>query len=221
MKVAIYARVSTEDKGQDTENQLIQLREFCKARNYEIYKEYTEQVTGTGKKKREVFEQMLEDARKGKFQVLLVWSYDRFSRAGLSDIKYLLQLNDWNVKFISYQEPFLDTTTEMGELLIPIFAWIAKQEAKMISQRTKAGLRRAVLEGKKLGRPKKQTDVDKIISLRKEGKTLEEIAKIVGVSKETIRRRILEVENNSKSESSEAINEAENEIKNDCHDRTC
>ena len=221
MKVAIYARVSTEDKGQDTENQLIQLREFCKARNYEIYKEYTEQVTGTGKKKREVFEQMLEDARKGKFQVLLVWSYDRFSRAGLSDIKYLLQLNDWNVKFISYQEPFLDTTTEMGELLIPIFAWIAKQEAKMISQRTKAGLRRAILEGKKLGRPKKQTDVDKIISLRKEGKTLEEIAKIVGVSKETIRRRILEVENNSKSESSEAINEAENEIKNDCHDRTC
>ncbi len=221
MKVAIYARVSTEDKGQDTENQLIQLREFCKARNYEIYKEYTEQVTGTGKKKREVFEQMLEDARKGKFQVLLVWSYDRFSRAGLSDIKYLLQLNDWNVKFISYQEPFLDTTTEMGELLIPIFAWIAKQEAKMISQRTKAGLRRAVLEGKKLGRPKKQTDVDKIISLRKEGKTLEEIAKIVGVSKETVRRRILEVENNSKSESSEAIDEAKNEIKNDYHDRTC
>jgi DNA invertase Pin-like site-specific DNA recombinase len=199
MKVAIYARVSTEDKGQDTENQLIQLREFCKSRNYEIYKEYTEQITGTGKKKREVFEQMLEDARKGKFQALLVWSYDRFSRAGLSDIKYLLQLNDWNVKFISYQEPFLDTTTEMGELLIPIFAWIAKQEAKKISERTKAGLKRAVLEGKKLGRPKKQADINKIITLRNEGKSLDEIAKMVGVSKETVRRRILEMEKSSDS----------------------
>jgi DNA invertase Pin-like site-specific DNA recombinase len=207
MKVAIYARVSTEDKGQDTENQLIQLREFCKSRNYEIYKEYTEQITGTGKKKREVFEQMLEDARKGKFQALLVWSYDRFSRAGLSDIKYLLQLNDWNVKFISYQEPFLDTTTEMGELLIPIFAWIAKQEARMISQRTKAGLRRALLEGKKLGRPRRQADIERIISLRKEGKSLEEIAKEMGISKETVRRRILERKNDGQ--------------KIDGHDGTC
>ncbi|MEM2174592.1 MAG: recombinase family protein, partial [Candidatus Micrarchaeia archaeon] len=103
MKVAIYARVSTEDKGQDVENQLIQLRDFCKARNYEIYKEYTEQITGTGKKKRQVFEEMMEDARKGKFDVLLVWSYDRFRRAGLKDIKYLLQLKEWGVKFISYQ----------------------------------------------------------------------------------------------------------------------
>jgi len=207
MKVAIYARVSTEDKGQDTENQLIQLREFCKSRNYEIYKEYTEQITGTGKKKREVFEQMLEDARKGKFQALLVWSYDRFSRAGLSDIKYLLQLNEWNVKFISYQEPFLDTTTEMGELLIPIFAWIAKQEARMISQRTKAGLRRALLEGKKLGRPRRQADIERIISLRKEGKSLEEIAKEMGISKETVRRRILESKNDGQ--------------KIDRHDGTC
>jgi DNA invertase Pin-like site-specific DNA recombinase len=154
-----------------------------------------------------VFEQMLEDARKGKFQALLVWSYDRFSRAGLSDIKYLLQLNDWNVKFISYQEPFLDTTTEMGELLIPIFAWIAKQEARMISQRTKAGLRRALLEGKKLGRPRRQADIERIISLRKEGKSLEEIAKEMGISKETVRRRILERKNDGQ--------------KIDGHDGTC
>ncbi|MEM2174593.1 MAG: recombinase family protein, partial [Candidatus Micrarchaeia archaeon] len=90
--------------------------------------------------------------------------------------------------------PFLDTTTEMGELLIPIFAWIAKQEARMISERTKAGLRRAVLEGKKLGRPRKNAEIEKIIQLRKEGKTLAEISKETGLSKETVRRRINEYE---------------------------
>ena len=127
MKAAIYARVSTDDKGQETENQLISLREYCKSHNYEIYKEYSENVSGTGKKKRPKFEEMIEDARKRKFDVLLVWSYDRFSRAGLKDIRIISDLNSWGVKFVSYQESFLDTTSEMGELLTPIFAWIAKQ----------------------------------------------------------------------------------------------
>lgn len=191
MKVAIYARVSTEEKGQDVENQIVQLREYCKNKGHEIYKEYTEQITGTGKKRRPVFEQMMEDARKGKFEALLVWSYDRFSRGGLKDIRYLLQLNDWGVKFISYQEPFLDTTDTMGELLVPIFAWIAKQEAKMISERTKAGLQRAIRSGKKLGRPKKQIELEKLIALRQQGKSLGQIAKETGVPKETVRRRLL------------------------------
>lgn len=190
MKAAIYARVSTEDKGQDTENQLIQLRQYCTAKGYEVYKEYTEYVTGTGKKKRPVFEEMMEDARRRKFDVLLVWSYDRFSRAGLKDIHYISDLNQWGVKFVSYQESFLDTTTEMGELLTPIFAWIAKQEAKKISERTKAGLVRARQEGKKLGRPRADIETAKILALRQEGKSLGEIAKRIGSSKETVRRRL-------------------------------
>jgi DNA invertase Pin-like site-specific DNA recombinase len=95
MRVAIYARVSTDDKGQDVENQLMQLRDYCKAKNYTIVKEYTEYITGTGKKRRPVFEEMMEDARKRKFDILLVWSYDRFSRAGLKDIHYINDLNEW------------------------------------------------------------------------------------------------------------------------------
>ena len=188
--VAIYARVSTDDKGQDVENQLMQLRKYCQARGYNIYKEYSENITGTGKKRRPEFEEMMEEARTHKFDILLVWSYDRFSRAGLKDIRYILQLNDWKVKFISFQESFLDTTSEMGELLLPIFAWIAKQEAKKISERTKAGLQRAVREGKSLGRPKSQLEMEKILALKQEGKSLSEIAKELGTSKETIRRRL-------------------------------
>jgi DNA invertase Pin-like site-specific DNA recombinase len=190
MKAAIYARVSTEEKGQDVENQLMQLRNYCKAKGYEVYKEYSEEITGTGKKKRAVFEEMIEDARKRKFDVLLVWAYDRFSRAGLKDIHYLSDLGNWGVKFVSYQEPFLDMTSEMGELLIPFFAWIAKQEAKKISERTKAGLFRARSEGKTLGRPKRQLEVERMLALKQEGKTLGEISRELGIPKETIRRRL-------------------------------
>lgn len=206
MKAAIYARVSTDDKGQDTENQLLQLRQYCITKGYEVYKEFTENVTGTGKKRRPEFEEMMEDARRRKFDVLLVWSYDRFSRAGLKDIHYISDLNQWGVKFVSYQESFLDTTTEMGELLTPIFAWIAKQEAKKISERTKAGLIRAQSQGKKLGRPHMEVEIEQINALRQQGKTLEEIAKETGTSKETIRRRLMMPDNdNTKSSDVEAV----------------
>jgi DNA invertase Pin-like site-specific DNA recombinase len=189
-EVAIYARVSTDDKGQDVENQLMQLRKYCEAKNYNVYKEYSEEVTGTGKKRRPAFEEMIEDARKRKFDVLLVWSYDRFSRAGLKDIHFISDLNQWGVKFVSFQESFLDMTTETGELLLPIFAWIAKQEAKKISERTKAGLQRAVREGKSLGRPKSELGMEKMLALKQQGKSLSEIAKELGTSKETVRRRL-------------------------------
>jgi DNA invertase Pin-like site-specific DNA recombinase len=190
MKVAIYARVSTEDKGQDVENQLVQLREFCKARDYGVYKEYKENITGTGKKVRPQFEEMMEDARTKRFDAVLVWAYDRFSRGGLKDIKYILALNEWGIKFISYQEQFLDTTNPLSEMLIPIFAWIAKEEAKKISERTKAGLERAKREGKSLGRPEKNIDIDQLKEMKAKGASLSEIAKQFGVSKETIRRKL-------------------------------
>jgi DNA invertase Pin-like site-specific DNA recombinase len=186
MKVAIYARVSTDDKGQDVENQLIQLRDYCKAKGYSIFKEYTEYITGTGKKKRPAFEEMLEDARKRKFDILLVWSYDRFSRAGLKDIRYILDLNSWGVKFISYQESFLDTTTDMGELLLPIFAWIAKQEARKISERTKAALQKLKSQNVKLGRPMLSMDDSKLLELRKMGKSWREIAKELGTTNHVV-----------------------------------
>jgi len=186
MRVAIYARVSTDDKGQDVENQLIQLRTYCKAREYTIYKEYTEHITGTGKKRRPVFEEMLEDARKRKFDILLVWSYDRFSRGGLKDIRYILDLNSWGVKFVSYQESFLDTTTDMGELLLPIFAWIAKQEAKKISERTKAALQKLKSQNVKLGRPQLNIDDNKLLELRKQGKSWREIAREMGLNNHVV-----------------------------------
>ena len=108
----------------------------------------------------------------------------------MKDIKNILDLNEWGVKFISYQEPFLDTTHQLSEMLIPIFAWIAKQEAKKISERTKAGLERAKREGKTLGRPRGNDQTEKILQLNKEGKSLGEIAKELGTSKETVRRRL-------------------------------
>ena len=210
--VAIYARVSTDDKGQDVENQLMQLRKYCQAKGYDVYKEYSEEITGTGKKRRPAFEEMMEEARKRKFDVLLVWSYDRFSRAGLKDIHFISDLNQWGVKFVSFQESFLDMTTETGELLLPIFAWIAKQEAKKISERTKAGLQRAVREGKSLGRPKSLLEMERMLALKQEGKSLGEIAKELGTSKETVRRRLSKTENPTSAPAESDVTKKEQEI---------
>jgi DNA invertase Pin-like site-specific DNA recombinase len=165
-----------------------------------------------------VFEEMMEDARKRKFDILLVWSYDRFSRAGLKDIHYINDLNEWGVKFVSYQESFLDTTSEMGELLLPIFAWIAKQEAKKISERTKAGLQRAKSEGKNLGRPKAEINLQEILALRQQGLSLVKIANKIGCSKETVRRRLNELERTSMqtgSDSLKVIQSEENKLASD------
>ena len=190
MRVGIYARVSTDDKGQDVENQLIQLREYCRVKGYTIYKEYKEYITGTGKKDRPVFQEMMSDAKRRKFDILLVWSYDRFSRAGLKDIRYIMNLNEWGVKFVSYQESFLDTTSDMGELLLPIFAWIAKQEAKKISERTKAGLVRARMQGKQIGRAKLSVDDQKIIEMKQKGLSLRQIAKELNISHVSVKNRL-------------------------------
>lgn len=147
-------------------------------------------MTGTGKVPRPVFEEMMDDARKGKFDGLVVWAYDRFSRAGLKDIKRIMELYEWNVKFISYQEPFLDMSSDMGHLMLPIFSWIANQEAKRISERTKAGLAIKKKAGVVLGRPKVKGDIASWVSDRNNGMSWSELSDKYLVPKETIRRRV-------------------------------
>ncbi len=110
-QVALYARVSTKDKGQDVENQLAQLREFCERQGYVIHDEYMDDESGTkGKRERDGFNRLFEDASKRKFDVVLVWSLDRFTREGIQKtIFYLQQLDGLGVNFKSYTEQYLDT----------------------------------------------------------------------------------------------------------------
>ena len=155
-KAVIYARVSTGE--QNPENQVEQLKTMQKLQNYTLMGEYIDYVSG-GSANRPEFQRMLDDARLRKFDVILVWSLDRFSREGINNtLSYLKHLKNHKVSLRSLKEPWLDTSdTGMGELLIAIFSWVAQQERQRISDRTKAGLVGKVNVGKR-GPDKKKRD---------------------------------------------------------------
>jgi DNA invertase Pin-like site-specific DNA recombinase len=152
MKAAIYARVSTKDKGQDTDNQLFQLREYCARQGWQIAQEYIDHESGkTGD--RDAFKRLFADTAQRKFDIVLVWALDRFTREGvLETFTYVEKLREFKVSFESYTEAHFRTTGPAGELMLAVAAWIAKQERLRISERTKAGLDRARREGKHCGR---------------------------------------------------------------------
>lgn len=164
MKVALYARVSLDETDkkdrhfQDPENQLVALREFAKAMNYEIINEYVDKMSGANPA-RPMFRQMLQDAMLRRFQGILVWKLDRFSREGIiSTMSYIKQLKERGIWLKSMTEGWLDTSQEgITDIILAIMSWASEQERKNISERTKAGIKRLRAEGKwHGGRPKKK-----------------------------------------------------------------
>jgi len=156
IRVAIYARVSTDDKGQDPENQLRQLREWCARMGYQVVREYVEHENGgKGVEYRRQLSEMFAGAARREFDLLLVWSLDRFSREGMAaTVAHLQRLSSHGVAFRSYTEEHLSTENELvRNILLAVLASLAKLEREKISQRTKAGLERARANGKRLGRP--------------------------------------------------------------------
>src|ERR1700722_3871013 len=150
-RVAIYARVSTKDKGQDTENQLAELRRFAEASGWKIVNEYIDNASAKSGE-RDRFKLMFADASRRKFEILLVWALDRLTREGVAEtFTYIKKLLAEKVQFVSYAEPHFRTTGPAGELMIAIAAWIAEQERRRISERTIAGLDRVRAAGVRLG----------------------------------------------------------------------
>ena len=162
MKIAIYTRVSKSDESQNQQNQLNPLLDYAKVLGGEVVKQYTDLASG-GRSDREGFTRMFADADKRKFDLLLIWSLDRFSREGISNtLGYLERLRRNNVAITSLQEKWLDTRDAgPGQLLLAIFSWVAEQERRRISERTRAGLDRARRNGTKLGRPAGKKDSKK------------------------------------------------------------
>jgi DNA invertase Pin-like site-specific DNA recombinase len=193
MKCALYSRVSTNR--QENENQLRELREFAAKQNWEVVNEFVDVVSGSGKKFRPRFEEMLKAASQRKFDVLLFWKLDRFSREGVRrTLQYLTQLDAWGVKWRSYTDQYLDSTGIFKDAIISILATLAEQERLVIGERTRAGLARAKRQGKTLGRPEgsfsvklKLSDIQK---LQREGLGLRDIAKRLGCSVNTVQARI-------------------------------
>ncbi len=190
MQTAIYCRVSTDK--QEADNQLQELRAFCQRQDWKIYEEYVDVVSGgTNKSEREAMKRMFEDAAKHKFDLVLFWSLDRFSREGvLPTLNYLNQLESYGVGFKSFTEQYLDSTGIFKDAVISILATVAKQEKIRISERTKAGLAVARKNGKQIGRPKVDVDCEKIYQLRKSGFSLRKIAKRLKTSLGTVVRTV-------------------------------
>lgn len=164
MKVALYARVSLEEgnkedrRYQEPENQLEPLREFAKAKGYTVVAEYVDRGSGANPA-RENFRRCLNDAMMLKFNAVLVWKLDRFSREGISQVfSYIQRLKSRNVALISLTESWLDTSKDnpMSELTLAVMSWASSWERQKISERTKAGIQRLKNIGQwKGGRPRK------------------------------------------------------------------
>jgi DNA invertase Pin-like site-specific DNA recombinase len=188
MKTAIYARVSTRDKGQDVENQLVQLREFCQRSGWTVAHEFIDQASAKTSK-RPQFQAMLSAASRKGFDMVLFWSLDRFSREGvLETLQHLQKLTAAGVNYRSFTEQYLDSCGAFRDAVLSILATIAKQERVRLSERTLAGLATARRKGVRLGRPRVVCDRGKIRRMRDEGASFGEIADEMGLPKTTVAR---------------------------------
>jgi DNA invertase Pin-like site-specific DNA recombinase len=188
-RIVLYARVSTKDRGQDTENQLSQLREFCGKQDWTVTHEYVDHVSGKTADKRPQFQAMFTAASRREFDLVLFWSLDRFSREGvLPTLKHLEQLTSYGVAWKSYTEQYFDSCGIFRDAVISIAATLAKQERLKISERTIAGLQRAKRQGRIGGRPRVVVDREQVLKLRNAGESLGAIAEQLNLSKTTVAR---------------------------------
>ena len=153
MRVALYLRVSTDDKGQTVENQRLPLQEFCAAQGWTEVREYADEASATDLRGRRAWRQLLEDAARRKVDLILVWRLDRAFRSVLDAAQTLERLRAWGVGLRSYSEPWLDTTSPFGEALYYITVAYAQLERGILRERVKAGMDRARRQGRRIGRP--------------------------------------------------------------------
>ena len=188
MTTALYARVSTKDKGQDAENQLRQLRGFVAGQGWKLSREFIDRASAKSSDRAE-FQRMMDAAGRREFDLVLFWSLDRFSREGvLATLLHLQRLTSYGVEWRSFTEQYLDSCGVFRDAVLSILATIAKQERIRISERVTAGMERARSAGSVLGRPKVVTNRERVRELRAAGSSLGAIARQMDVSASTVAR---------------------------------
>ncbi len=183
-RAALYLRVSTVD--QHPETQLHDLRLMAAQRSYEIVQEYTDRLSGV-KARRPGLDQMMADARRGRFDVLLVWACDRIARSTRHLLEVLDELNRIGVEFVSFREN-LDTAGPLGRAIVVIIGAIAELERSLIVERVRAGMRRARLDGQRIGRAPLVLDTAAIQQDRQRGQSIRQLAKEHRISTATVQR---------------------------------
>jgi DNA invertase Pin-like site-specific DNA recombinase len=181
-------RVSTVD--QHPETQLHDLRQMAAQRGFGILREYTDRISGA-KARRPGLDEMMRDARRGRFDVVLVWASDRIARSTKHFLEVLDELNRLNIEFISFREQ-IDTAGPLGRAIVVIIGAIAELERNLIVERVRAGMRRARLEGRHIGRKPLELDRTSILRDRERGQSLGQLAKSHGISRTTVHRVLRE-----------------------------
>ena len=185
MKIAIYTRVSTQDQSVDMQTQ--ELKRYCGQRGFGIYKQYSDSGISGTKDRRPGLDELMADARKRMFDVVLVWRFDRFARSTKHLVTALEEFRHLGIDFISYQEN-IDTSSPLGKAMFTIVSAIAELERNILLERVRAGLRRAKENGRILGRPKRlDLDIRELQKMRdKEKLSFRQIAKRVKACPATV-----------------------------------
>jgi DNA invertase Pin-like site-specific DNA recombinase len=188
LRVALYGRVSTLDKGQDVNLQLNELREYGERRGWKIAGEYVDSVSGA-KESRPELNRLMADAKKRKFDVIAVWKLDRFGRSLKHLVLTLADLESLGIAFVSLREGF-DLSTPSGRLMFHIIGAMAEFERNLIRERVRAGMAHARAKGRKLGRTRIHVDMAAVEARRARGESLRAIARDLGVSAALLVKRI-------------------------------
>jgi DNA invertase Pin-like site-specific DNA recombinase len=190
-RVAIYARISTINHGQDTSMQTRELRQFAEARGWTVAGEYIDAGVSGAKDSRPELNRLMADAHRRRFDVVCVWRFDRFARSVSHLLRALENFKALGIDFVSYSEQ-MDTSTPAGKMVFTVLGAVAELERSLIVERVRAGLRNARANGKRIGRPIADVDASQIALLRTQNVSWREIARRTGVSARTARRALAE-----------------------------
>jgi DNA invertase Pin-like site-specific DNA recombinase len=189
IRMAIYARVSTTNHGQDVSLQTHELEQFAQARGWQMVDTYIDAGVSGAKDSRPELNRLMADAHKRRFDVVAVWRFDRFARSVSHLLRALENFNALGIAFVSLSEQ-MDTTTPTGKMVFTVLGAVAELERSLIAERVRAGLRNARAKGKTLGRPRVVVDAAMICRLRAQGQSIREIANEVGCSRSIVHKTL-------------------------------
>jgi len=193
-KAAIYVRVSTPD--QHVESQLYDLRELATRRGFEVVHEYEDRGICGQKARRPGLDALMKDARQKKFSVVLVAAFDRIARSTKNFLQIVDELDGMGIEFVSRREN-IDTSGPMGRLFMTLISSIAELESDLIRERVRAGMRRARLEGRQIGRARLDIDRQQVVIDRRTGMSLTQVARKHNISRASVCRMVKESDANA------------------------
>ena len=192
-RAGLYCRVSTVD--QHPETQLSELRQFAAHKGFTVVGEYTDHGYSGARARRPELDRMMDDARRHRFDVLLVWSCDRLARSTKHLLQTIDELNGMGIQFLSQREA-IDTEGALGRAIIVIVSAMAELERCILIERVRAGMRRARLEGRQIGRSRLDVNRQQVVDDRRSGMSLTQVAKKHGISRASVCRLMKEASGN-------------------------